>query len=59
MIVKDLATDTVMRSIKKVIGHADDKNLKKRMKSIDYYEGDYAQYIEPYFQSGITMRKYL
>ena len=31
MIVKDLSTDTVMRSIKKVIGHADDKNLKRRM----------------------------
>ena len=55
MIVKDLSTDTVMRSIKKVIGHADDKNLKRRMKSIDYYEGDYAQYIEPYFQSGIKL----
>jgi len=55
MIIKDLSTDTVMRSIKSVIGHADDKNLKRRMKSIDYYEGDYAQYIEPYFQSGIKL----
>lgn len=55
MIIPNLAHDTVMRSVKKVIGHTDDKVTKRRMKMIDFYEGEYDQYISSYFEGGVKL----
>ena len=55
MIIPNLAHDTVMKSVKKVIGHTDDKVTKRRMKMIDYYEGEYDEYITPYFEGGVKL----
>ena len=55
MIIPNLAHDTVMKSVKKVIGHTDDKVTKRRMKMIDFYEGEYDEYITPYFEGGVKL----
>ena len=42
MIIPNLAHDTVMRSVKKVIGHTDDKVTKRRMnQTSELYDLDY------------------
>jgi len=55
VIIPNLAHDTVMKSVKKVIGHTDDKVTKRRMKMIDFYEGEYDEYITPYFEGGVKL----
>jgi hypothetical protein len=58
MIIPDLGKASVMGAIKSVIGRADDSNLKRRMKFVDFYEGEHDQYIEKHFQSGPQLPPY-
>ena len=41
MIIPDLSRDIVLKSIKQEISKMDDKNLKRRMKFVDFYEGEH------------------
>ena len=52
MIIPDLGKSAVTKAIKSVIGQADDKNLKRRMKFVDFYEGEHEQYIKKHFSNG-------
>lgn len=52
MIIPDLGKSAVIKAIKSVIGQADDKNLKRRMKFVDFYEGEHEQYIKKHFIKG-------
>lgn len=52
MIIKDLSFDIVQSSLKKEIAKSDDKILKRRMKAIDFYEGEHEQYIKSHFEHG-------
>lgn len=58
MIIPDLGRDAVIRAIKSVIGRADDKNLKRRMKFVDFYEGEHEQYVKKHFKNGPQLPMY-
>ena len=58
MIIPDLSRDIVLKSIKQEISKMDDKNLKRRMKFVDFYEGEHEPHIKSYFEKGPQLPLY-
>ena len=58
MIINDMSRDVVLQSIRAEISKFEDKNLDRRMKFIDFYEGDHEPHIKQYFKKGIQLPIY-
>jgi len=59
MIIPDLSRIVVENALKEEIAKADDKILKQRMKSVDFYEGAHEQYIAKHFENGPQLPIYV